>query len=39
MENTGTQFDPRIADVFFSVKDQFAAVKGHTDAMCKNDDK
>jgi len=27
MENSGTQFDPHIADVFFEVKDQFAAVR------------
>ena len=27
MENSGTQFDPAIADVFFGVKEQFFAVK------------
>ena len=27
MENAGTQFDPHIADVFFSAREQFAAVK------------
>ena len=27
MENSGTQFDPAIADAFFAVRDQFKAVK------------
>jgi putative two-component system response regulator len=27
MENAGTQFDPKIANVFFNMKDQFAEIK------------
>jgi putative two-component system response regulator len=27
MENSGTQFDPLIADVFYSVRDQLKAIK------------
>jgi putative two-component system response regulator len=27
MENSGTQFDPKIADVFYEVRDQFETVK------------
>jgi response regulator RpfG family c-di-GMP phosphodiesterase len=27
MENSGTHFDPKIVDVFYSVRDQFEAVR------------
>ena len=33
MENAGKQFDPLIADVFYSIRDQFHAVKTNTQEM------